>query len=139
MMHHGDKAAVMDMMRDFYSSAAVYTNGSDEIFAADISACVGDEPYLEGYIFEDGGETAGYAMVAKSFSTEFGKRCIWIEDLYIKEGCRGRGIGGAFMSYITEKYRDSIFRLEVEDDNLPALELYKKYGFTTLPYTEMKR
>ena len=139
MMSHGDKAAVMNMMRNFYSSAAVYTNGSDEIFAADISACIGDEPCLEGYIFEAEDETAGYAMVAKSFSTEFGKRCIWIEDLYIKEKYRGRGIGGSFMSFITSKYRDSIFRLEVEDDNLPALELYKKHGFTTLPYTEMKR
>ena len=52
-----------------------------------------DNPYLEGYIFEVSGEIQGYGMIAKSFSTEFGRPCMWIEDIYIKESCRGAGIG----------------------------------------------
>ena len=134
-----DKPSVLEMMRVFYSSAAVYTNGSEEIFSADIEACTENNPYLEGLVFEKENEILGYAMLAKSFSTEFGKACIWIEDLYIKEEYRGCGIGKSFFAYISDKYEGCIFRLEVEPENEPAVGLYKKCGFTTLPYLEMKK
>lgn len=133
-----DKDSVLKMMRVFYASPAVSTDGSEEIFAADIEACASGSPYLEGYILEDG-EIQGYAMVAKSFSTEFGKPCIWIEDIYLKESFRGKGIGKQFFDFITEKYAGCLFRLEVEEENIPAVALYKKCGFEELPYMEMKK
>ena len=76
-----DKEDVLSMMRVFYSSKAVWTNGSEEIYANDIEECVGESPYAKGYIFEIDNEISGYAMIAISYSTEFGKRCIWIEDI----------------------------------------------------------
>ena len=133
-----DRKSVLEMMRVFYASPAVHTDGSEEIFAADIDACVGDNPYLEGYILEDG-EMQGYAMIAKSFSTEFGKPCIWIEDIYLKEAFRGKGIGKQFFDFITEKYAGCLFRLEAEEENARAIALYKKCGFSELPYMELKR
>ena len=78
-------------------------------------------------------------MIAKSFSTEFGKPCIWIEDLYIKEQYRGMGLGKMFLDFITEKYTGCIFRLEVEKENEGAVGLYEKCGFDFLPYLEMKK
>ena len=134
-----DKPDILEMMRVFYASTAVFSNGSEEIFSKDIDNCVNNNPYLEGYVFEDSKEIQGYAMVAKSFSTEFGKTCVWIEDLYIKEEYRGFGVGERFMQFITEKYTDCIFRLEVEEENERAVKLYEKCGFTVLPYMEMKR
>ena len=127
------------MMRTFYASDAVFTNGSEEIFNADISACISDNPYIEGYIFENDNVIQGYAMLAKSFSTEFGKPCIWIEDLYIKEEYRGLGIGSLFLEFIEAKYPNSLFRLEVEAENDRALHVYKKCGYDVLPYMEMKK
>ena len=134
-----DKPSVLEMMKVFYASPAVLSNGSDEIFSNDIENCINDSPYLEGYIIEDAKEIQGYAMIAKSFSTEFGKPCIWIEDLYIKDGYRGLGLGNMLIEFITKKYTDCIFRLEVEEENERAIKLYKKCGFTVLPYMEMKR
>ena len=134
-----DKPSVIEMMRVFYTSTAVLSNGSDEIFSNDIENCVNDSPYLEGYIIEDSKEIQGYAMIAKSFSTEFGKSCIWIEDLYIKDSYRGLGIGSQLIDFITKKYADTIFRLEVEEENGRAVKVYEKCGFTVLPYMEMKR
>ncbi|MBQ7101331.1 MAG: GNAT family N-acetyltransferase, partial [Clostridia bacterium] len=81
----------------------------------------------------------GYAMLAKSFSTEFGKPCIWVEDLYISPEYRSMGMGSAFFELIEAKYPDCIFRLEVEEENEGAVRLYRKNGFTVLPYTEMKK
>ena len=134
-----DRSRVLEMMRVFYTSPAVLSNGSPEIFEADIDNCIGDSPYLEGYVFEDGEELQGYAMVAKSFSTEFGRPCIWIEDLYIEEKCRGLGLGSRFLRYIEGKYPDAVFRLEVEEENGRAVNVYRKCGFEVLPYMEMKK
>lgn len=131
--------AVFEMMRVFYSSPAVFTNGSDEIFRSDIEACIGDSPYLEGYVFTESGSVIGYAMLAKSFSTEFGKPCIWIEDIYLLPEHRSRGISGEFFKFIESKYQDAIFRLEVEEENEHAVHVYRKNGFDVLPYMEMKK
>ena len=139
VMTKEDKTEVLEMMRVFYASPAVFTNGSEEVFLNDIENCTNDNPYLEGYIVENSEEIQGYAMIAKSFSTEFGKPCIWIEDLYIKDVYRGLGIGNMLMEFITKKYTDCIFRLEVEEENERAVKLYKKSGFTVLPYMEMKK
>ena len=138
-MTQKDKSAVLEMMRVFYTSPAVFTNGSEEIFLSDIENCINDNPYLEGYVIENLKEIQGYAMIAKSFSTEFGKPCFWIEDIYIKDEYRGAGLGKMLMDFILKKYTDCIFRLEVEEENERAVKLYEKCGFTVLPYMEMKK
>ena len=138
-MEEKDKPTVLDMMQTFYSSPAVLSNGSKDIFEADIEACLNDSPFLEGYVFEEDGATVGYAMLAKSFSTEFGKPCIWIEDLYVEESFRGRGFGKAFLDFVDLKYPTALKRLEVEEENERALHVYKSCGFEILPYLEMKK
>ena len=138
-MEKKDKRAVIEFMRVFYASPAVLSSGSEEIFNADVENCISGSPYVEGYVFEDGDNLVGYAMAAKSFSTEFGKRCIWIEDLYMKEEYRGLGVGSQFLKFIEEKYPDSVLRLEVEEENGRAVSVYRKCGFEVLPYMEMKK
>lgn len=138
-MTEHDRTEVAQMMKIFYASDAVHTNGSDEIFKNDIDACLGDSPYLDGYVIDGNGEIMGYGMVAKSFSTEFGKPCMWIEDLYIKPEHRGKHLGEQFLCFVEEKHQDSILRLEVEEENTVACSLYKKRGFCVMPYVEMKK
>lgn len=138
-MTEADRENVVDMMRTFYHSPAVWTNGSEEIYNKDITACVGTSPYADGFIFEKEDEILGYGMIAKSFSTEFGKPCIWIEDLYLKEEYRGVGIGSSFFAYLEKEYPGSIMRLEVEEENTRAVAVYRKNGYETLPYMEMKK
>ena len=133
-----DKPQILEMMRVFYASDAVFTNGSEEIFNADIDNCIGNSPYVEGYVFDDG-EIKGYIMIAKSYSTEFGKCCIWIEDIFVKSKYRSKGIGSLFLKYIEEKYPNCLLRLEVEEENKRAVDVYKKCGYDFLPYMEMKK
>lgn len=134
-----DKSEIISMMTEFYSSDAVYTNGSIDIFETDFENCINDSPYLEGYVFYTKNIILGYAMLAKTFSTEFGKTCIWLEDLYLKNGYRGLGIIPKFIEYVEEIYPESIYKLEVEADNIHAIHVYRKQGFKELPYIEMKK
>ena len=135
-----DKSRVLGMMRKFYSSDAVMTNGSEEIFAKDIQECISDSPYLEGFVFPDEeGEIKGYAMIAHSYSTEFGRRCIWIEDIYLENELRGSGAVSEFFDYLKTQYPDSINRLEVEAENERAIRAYSRNSFKEIPYLEMIR
>lgn len=138
-MNRDYKSSVIAMMRDFYNSEAVFTNGSDEIFEQDFENCINECPYLEGFVFCKEAEILGYAMIAKSFSTEFGKPCIWFEDLYLKPEFRGQHIIPEFIKHIENTYSQCIFRLEVEKDNNHAVHVYNKLDFQELPYIEMKK
>lgn len=131
-MENKDRREILEMMRIFYSTDAVSSNGSEEIFNADINNCIDDNPYIEGYVFENENSIQGYAMLAKSFSTEFGKPCIWVEDLYIKDEYRGLGIGSLFLKFIEDRYPYALFRLEVESENERAVNVYKKCGYDIL-------
>lgn len=134
-----DAKTILSMMETFYASDAVFTNGSQEIFRADVEACISDNPYLEGWVFTDGEKLIGYSMLAKSFSTEFGKPCVWIEDLYLLPEYRDKGMGSAFLHFVAETYPNAILRLEAEEENHHAVHVYKKAGFTVLPYLELKK
>ena len=111
-MTRDDKESVIEMMRAFYTSPAVFTNGSEEIFEADVEHCVNDCPYLEGYVFE---------------------------DLYMKPEYRGLGIETKFFEFLDQTYTDCLFRLEVEEENERAIHVYEKNGFSFWPYMEMKK
>ena len=132
-----DREIVIDMMRRFYNSPALITNGSEEIFANNVDNCLINSPYLEGYVFVVEDKVIGYGMLAKSFSTEFGSECIWIEDIYLEEEYRGQGIGSKFIQYVKDTYSDKILRLEAESDNAKAITTYEKNGFKKLPYMEL--
>jgi len=134
-----DEKFVLDCMREFYASDAVSTDGSEQIFRADVSECIGDSPYAEGYVFRSDGVYAGYGMLAKSYSTEFGKPVVWIEDVYVLKDFRGKGIASKFFAFVGEKYPHALLRLEVEPYNERAVKLYKALGFDLLPYVSMKK
>ena len=136
-MQRDDGEIVINMMRKFYTSPAVITNGSEKIFAANVENILRGSPYVEGFVFTVEDKIIGYGITAHSYATEFGGECVWIEDIYIEPEYRGRGIGTKFIHRVKEIYPDKILRLETEHDNDAALNLYKKIGFKELPYLEM--
>ncbi len=137
LMQPSDRDAVIEMMRVFYRSDAVNTNGSEEIFRRDFEACVGDCVYAEGYVFEEASTILGYGMLAKSYSTEYGRPCIWIEDIYLQEPYRSKGNGTAFLQYVRNRYPEHLIRLEAEEENHHAVHVYEKNGFREMPYLEL--
>lgn len=139
-MEEKDKKEVLAMMRVFYDSPAVFHTSSDAVLKRDVEDCLGDMPFVEGFVFEDGGTLAGYSMISKGYTTEYGGLCIWLEDLYIKPEYRRQGIGSALFGYLEERYPQAVrFKLEVEQENEGAIQTYRRSGYRISPYFEMTK
>lgn len=139
-MEARDEGAVFAMMRTFYDSPALLRHPSDSVLRADIDACTAPGDSVVGLVAEVGGELAGYAMAVLSWSTEYGGSCVWIEDMYIKESFRRRGIARAMFGAIEEMFPDAVrYRLEVEPSNERAIALYRSLGYEETGYTDMTK
>ncbi len=143
-MQPGDREEVLSMMRVFYDSPALLSDIPDEVLVRNVDACLSDSPFVEGLIIESlsGAENnpaiAGYSILAKSFSTEFGGPCVWIEDIYLREAYRGCGAGSAVLGFVKAHHPEAVItRLEVEAENVPAIAAYRKAGYSEMGYTEM--
>lgn len=134
-----DAEAVLDMMRTLYRSTAFLTDGSEAILQTNLDRCARGDPYVEGYVLEHGEALLGYVMLARSYSTEFGKPCLWVEDLFVREAFRGQGHGERLLRSLFLRYPDALFLLEVEPQNERAQALYRRCGFEAFPYAEMIR
>jgi len=135
-----DKQEVFNMMRVFYDSPALIHKSSDKVLNNDIEACLSDNPYLDGYVFLCDGNIAGYSMVSKSFTTEYGGICGWIEDIYIKDDYRRKGIARMFFEELPKMYPEIVrFKLEVEPENERAISTYRSCDYTALEYGIMEQ
>lgn len=132
---------IYKLMRDFYDSPAVLSDISDEIITRNIENSINSSPYVEGFVFEENDEILGYGMISKSYSSEYGGLCIWFEDIYLKPSHTGKGIGSKFFVFVENLYKDAAvrFRLEVEENNTQAINLYEKCNFKRLEYVEMTK
>ena len=80
----------------------------------------------------------GYALLSKTFSQEVGGRVVWLEEIYLRENSRGKGLGKEFFAFFKQKYAAARrLRLEVEPDNARAEKLYRSLGFEELGYKQM--
>lgn len=139
LLQPSDFEEVLSMMLPFYASPALLIHPSEEVLRRTLTDALSDNPYLEAYGFEEDGMLVGYSMLAKSYSTEAGGRCIWIEDIYIKPQFRGRGFGTALLTFVEQRYRGKVarIRIEAEPENERAMAVYHKAGYEELGYTQL--
>ena len=90
--------------------------------------------FTEGFIFECDEKIAGYGLIAKTFSQEAGGLVVWIEEIYVKEEFRNKGLGSEFIAYVKKSIPAKRYRLETEPENFKAQALYKRHGFKHLEY-----
>ncbi len=136
-----DEACYLRMAAAFYTSPAVSHPVNTENFCRTFAELMRSDTYAEGYIILSGEEPAGYALLAKTYSQEAGGLVVWVEELYIKEAYRGQGLGREFFRYLGRHLPASTrrLRLEMTAENGRAAEMYRRLGFTPLPYLQMLR
>jgi GNAT superfamily N-acetyltransferase len=95
------------------------------------AAMFAGRPRVFAEIAEVGGEPAGFSLWFYTFSSFAGRHGIWIEDLYVRENFRGRGVGGALLHKIARRcVEERLGRLEwsVLDWNERAIRFYRSTG-----------
>ena len=83
----------------------------------------------------DKNKTLGFALYFRSFSTFLGRPGIYLEDLYVRESARGKGVGEALLRRLAQRTREiGGGRLEwaVLNWNEPAIGFYQKMGAAPL-------
>jgi GNAT superfamily N-acetyltransferase len=91
----------------------------------------GPRPATEAILAEVDGTAAGFALFFATFSTFRGQPGLYLEDIFVRNEYRGRGIGKALLATVARLAVDrGCGRLEwsVLDWNAPAIGFYQSLG-----------
>jgi len=91
----------------------------------------GPHPYAEALLAEEDGEPVGFALFFHNYSTFLAQPGLYLEDLYVPESHRGKGIGKSLLVQLAKiAVERNCGRLEwaVLDWNVDAIGFYEKLG-----------
>ena len=87
----------------------------------------GDEPQFKIIVAETDDGIVGYALYGQAYETAYAARGLYLNDLYVSEQARRKGIAGALINALKEQARRErrIFIWWVSDpQNIAAREFY---------------
>ena len=126
------------LLRALICELAEYERERDqvEITEADlVRDGFGPHPKFRALIGEWDRQPAGYCLFFGFYSTWVGRPGLFLEDLFVRQEFRGRGIGKAMLAAVAAiAQRENCYgiRWEVLDWNRPAIDFYKSLGATFL-------
>jgi len=91
----------------------------------------GLRPYAEAILAEEDGHAVGFALFFHNYSTFLAQPGLYLEDLFVLESHRGKGVGKALLAQLARIALDrQCGRLEwaVLDWNVYAIGFYEKLG-----------
>jgi diamine N-acetyltransferase len=94
------------------------------------------------WLIQQDSNTVGYVILTFGFIVEFHGRHAVIDEFYIREPYRRKGIGKRTLQFIEEFCRSleiHVLRLEVEKANSVAQELYRRASFEPHPRVLMTK
>jgi GNAT superfamily N-acetyltransferase len=128
------KEADAPLVLEFIRKLAEYGDIASEatVNEAEVrSALFGPRPVAEAILAYAGSEPAGFAVYSFTFSSFMGKAGIYVEDLFVENQFRGKGIGKALLVTLARLGRErGCGRLEwsVLNWNEQAMEFYQDLG-----------
>ncbi len=125
-----DVPAILALIREL----AHYEREPDAVVATEADLLrdgFGPSPAFHVLLAEYEGDTIGFAFYFFTYSTWRGRRCLYLEDLFVRPPFRGRGAGLALMRTLAREAlaKDCArFCWQVLDWNEPAIAFYEKLG-----------
>jgi len=126
----GDVPLIAELIRGL----ARYERLEDEVSLTEArleATLFGSRRYAEVLIAEDEGEAVGFALFFHNYSTFLAKPGVYLEDLYVREAARGKGVGKALLARLAAiAVERDCGRLEwaVLDWNKDAIGFYERLG-----------
>ena len=125
-----DADALVEMMRDFNAHERIAFDERE--VRAVLAQLFANDSYGLACLILLGGEVAGYVVITFGFSIEFRGRHALIDELFVKDEFRGRGLAAAALRFAEGVCRERGVRalhLEVERRNTVAQSVYRRAGF----------
>ena len=125
-----DISTITQMMQDFYAidNYPMDVEVAKELFQEFIS----NENLRKSWLIYSENEIVGYIILTFIFSFEYGGKIAFVDELFIKETARGKGIGKEAIQFIQRevpKLSLKLLYLEVEPHNENAQKLYLAHDF----------
>ena len=125
-----DISTITQMMQDFY---AIDNYPMDVEVAKNLfHEFISNENLGKSWLIYSENEIAGYIILTFIFSFEYGGKIAFVDELFIKENARGKGIGKEAIQFIQKevpKLSLKLLYLEVEPHNENAQKLYLAHDF----------
>lgn len=81
------------------------------------------------YMLRENQKNLGYAILVFFWSNEYGGNIINLDEIYVREGHRNKGLASGFFSYLDKMENKVALQLETTPSNQNALAYYKRLGF----------
>jgi ribosomal protein S18 acetylase RimI-like enzyme len=123
-------AGLIREFRDWYGR----NHPNDESVAASVQRLLGDAD--TDFLLAAGAEgepAAGICALRYRHSVWMGADDCWLEDLFVRRGAQGRGLGAALVQAALDRAAARGCRrveLDVDEGNAAARALYRRLGFT---------
>lgn len=121
---------LIEMMRELY--AYDQTAFDEQAHRSALRQLLADASFGRVYLMEADGDVVGYIVLTLSFSLEYHGRDALIDEIYVREEYRGRGIGTRGLEFIEGICREldvKALHLAVERANTNAQAVYRRAGF----------
>lgn len=127
---HADIDMIAAMRYDFYAidGHQIDIAETKKLFAEFIE----NQNLGKAWLILLGNEIIGFVILTFVFSFEYGGKIAFIDELYLSENARGKGIGKQTMAFIDTESRKmdlKLLYLEVDEYNVNAKKLYLSAGF----------
>lgn len=122
------------LILQFIEALADYEKLRDQVVATEESlraTLFGERAAAEVLIAEWNHHAAGFALFFPNYSTFLGQPGIYLEDLFVFEEFRGRGLGKALLIHLaalTVKRNGGRLDWSVLDWNQPSIDFYRSIG-----------
>ncbi len=125
-----DLELLVGFMRVFYELEHIRFD--EPVARAALTELLTDERLGRVWLIAAAGEPAGYIVLTYGFSLEYHGRDALLDELFIVERWRGRGIGRHALEFLTGFCRAEGLRavhLAVDHMNEHAAHVYRQFGF----------
>ena len=131
----GDEHALFELVRALarFERLEYTVSGSAEELARHL---FGERPVAEAVLAEEDGAAVGFALFFTTYSTFLTRPGVYLEDLFVLESHRRRGVGAALLTEVkrlAEARGAGRLEWSVLDWNTGAIKFYERFGATALP------
>ncbi|MBX2841198.1 MAG: GNAT family N-acetyltransferase [Flammeovirgaceae bacterium] len=125
-----DIEVILQMMKTFYEIDHYPFDYQQSL--ENLNQFISNDNFGKLWLLEENHKVIGYLVFSFSFSFEFGGRDAFIDEFFILESCRGRGLGRKMLDFSLKQAKDldiKAVHLEVEKHNIRGNRLYRNYDF----------